>query len=770
MSAKDIRNLLDQFNSIEKTTLTESASIQEDSNDTNPYSGLSLDALEEQLEEERRKLRYAKGTKKPDAAIKAIELKIEKIQAAINSKTPKSTHDQVMETWDDPINNTDQTEVKVYQDSDGMWFWYKSRNGHVIIQGHEGYATEKEARLAANSNLMEKWVSKMKTPKKKKGMFAGKTVAALKAELKKLKASGPHKKGSEEYTKQQEVTFAIRAKTGWGKVTESDTEFSTLVDLLGAVGVAIFGINILKKMWTYRGPEDLDESDETPISKEQFVERAIGMLKKHRGYDLHPDDLAKITQMFETIYDEKELGHRDQAAVTAAIRVVMPNASTREISDAVKTAAADPNKSLMENVVEPKAHWTKKGQEAIISDGGKQVGIVQKSTNGETWSAYSNTTKKSQRGFKTSQAAINWVKKEYLDNTRQPSYNGDHEKRINVSESNTAGNSIDLWMRNNPSVDARTLEKLVHDIGYRDLEEFFGDNPDAVAAVMEFVVSAIDHVPEWQSHMRSSVNDMGEPLDEMFNFSKKHNVDFIYVKSTSSDGNVSYDVSMKYSNVANSKRYIGYIKKQTAGWIAAIYPDGRDGYYIKSSLYEKENDAKKWIERQFEINVLGLQEAGIAKLPTQTINNSMRAYEFILNEQTGSQTFYHMSPSESRHNIERLGLLVMIKKYTQRQRIPGVYMFRRFEDVCEWATWSRPYREPTDIWRISLPKDWTVFDDPALDMQRFHPVYSTNPIPPSAISRIPGHEIRAYCQAHLDIGTGNTRADSAEALAALYPD
>jgi len=49
-------------------------------------------------------------------------------------------------------------------------------------------------------------------------------------------------------------------------------------------------------------------------------------------------------------------------------------------------------------------------------------------------------------------------------------------------------------------------------------------------------------------------------------------------------------------------------------------------------------------------------------------------------------------------------------------------------------------------------------------------VYSTNPIPPSAISRIPGHEIRAYCQAHLDIGTGNTRADSAEALAALYPD
>jgi hypothetical protein len=33
-----------------------------------------------------------------------------------------------------------------------------------------------------------------------------------------LKASGPHKKGSEEYGRMRELAFAIRAKSGWGKV------------------------------------------------------------------------------------------------------------------------------------------------------------------------------------------------------------------------------------------------------------------------------------------------------------------------------------------------------------------------------------------------------------------------------------------------------------------------------------------------------------------------------------------------------------------------
>jgi hypothetical protein len=188
----------------------------------------------------------------------------------------------------------------------------------------------------------------------------------------------------------------------------------------------------------------------------------------------------------------------------------MPNANTREIADAVKTATANPEKALMENDSKIRMRWVDKGQEAYIGYDGNEIGHISKSSNGSTWSAYSNTTKKTQRGFETRGGAATWVKKEYQNNSPKPGYNGDHEKRIDVSESNTSGNLIDRWIRNNPGVDARTLEKLVGHIGYHDLEEFFGDNPDAVAAVMEFVVGAIDQVPEWQSHMRSTVNDIDE--------------------------------------------------------------------------------------------------------------------------------------------------------------------------------------------------------------------------------------------------------------------
>ena len=61
----------------------------------------------------------------------------------------------------------------------------------------------------------------MKTNPAKKGMFKGKTEAELKKELNALKKSGPHKEGSAEFTKERELEFAIRAKSGWGKKDES---------------------------------------------------------------------------------------------------------------------------------------------------------------------------------------------------------------------------------------------------------------------------------------------------------------------------------------------------------------------------------------------------------------------------------------------------------------------------------------------------------------------------------------------------------------------
>jgi hypothetical protein len=59
------------------------------------------------------------------------------------------------------------------------------------------------------------------TPASKKGMFDGKTEVELKKELAALKKTGPHKEGSKEFTKEKELNFAIRAKSGWKKTDES---------------------------------------------------------------------------------------------------------------------------------------------------------------------------------------------------------------------------------------------------------------------------------------------------------------------------------------------------------------------------------------------------------------------------------------------------------------------------------------------------------------------------------------------------------------------
>lgn len=66
--------------------------------------------------------------------------------------------------------------------------------------------------------LAEKWEEEVTVPESKKGMFKGRSKADLEAELAKLKKSGPHKEGSPEYTKEKELMFAIRAKSGWKSI------------------------------------------------------------------------------------------------------------------------------------------------------------------------------------------------------------------------------------------------------------------------------------------------------------------------------------------------------------------------------------------------------------------------------------------------------------------------------------------------------------------------------------------------------------------------
>jgi len=86
----------------------------------------------------------------------------------------------------------------------------------------------------AEDNLDEKIEGGIELNPEKKGMFKGKNKSELMSQYNKLKASGPHKKGSPAFTKMKELAFAIRAKSGWGKVKEAEIPHTGGVDVSGA--------------------------------------------------------------------------------------------------------------------------------------------------------------------------------------------------------------------------------------------------------------------------------------------------------------------------------------------------------------------------------------------------------------------------------------------------------------------------------------------------------------------------------------------------------
>lgn len=67
-------------------------------------------------------------------------------------------------------------------------------------------------------SLDEKWDKPTKVSPSERGKYQGKTKEELLRSYNALKASGPHERGSEGYGRMRELAFAIRAKTGWGKV------------------------------------------------------------------------------------------------------------------------------------------------------------------------------------------------------------------------------------------------------------------------------------------------------------------------------------------------------------------------------------------------------------------------------------------------------------------------------------------------------------------------------------------------------------------------
>jgi len=78
------------------------------------------------------------------------------------------------------------------------------------------------ARKIDEDEIEEKWREPTTVSPKERGKYEGKTRAELLKSYNSLKARGPHARGSKEYGRMKELAFAIRAKSGWGKVKEEE--------------------------------------------------------------------------------------------------------------------------------------------------------------------------------------------------------------------------------------------------------------------------------------------------------------------------------------------------------------------------------------------------------------------------------------------------------------------------------------------------------------------------------------------------------------------
>ena len=73
--------------------------------------------------------------------------------------------------------------------------------------------------LTILEKLEEKWGKEITVSPSEKGKYDNWTIDRLESRYRSLKGSGPHKKGSKEYSQMREIAFALRAKRGnWGKV------------------------------------------------------------------------------------------------------------------------------------------------------------------------------------------------------------------------------------------------------------------------------------------------------------------------------------------------------------------------------------------------------------------------------------------------------------------------------------------------------------------------------------------------------------------------
>jgi len=169
----------------------------------------------------------------------------------------------------------------------------------------------------SESELNEKWGTETKVAPSEKGKYEGKTKAELLKQYNALKAKGPHKKGSPDYGKMRELAFAIRAKSDWGKVDETDM-----------------------------GQADARKS--APSSKEEQEKVFSRTREKSRNLraelDADPELLTK--KVSESVINEKAVSKSQQQAAGAALAAKRGDAPKSKLKGASKEMAKMSTKEL----------------------------------------------------------------------------------------------------------------------------------------------------------------------------------------------------------------------------------------------------------------------------------------------------------------------------------------------------------------------------------------------------------------------------------------
>jgi hypothetical protein len=187
------------------------------------------------------------------------------------------------------------------------------------IKTLQGSIAKGEVNLAPamkEEQLDEKWGTETIISPEEKGKYTGKSKKELLKMYNMLKSKGPHKKKSPEYSKMRELSFAIRAKSGWGKVQEQNNHDllegdipSDQMDMGAGLGAgrsdSVLEQNMIGMSDELAAKKITDKIMGTPnlsINKiKEYVKRYLGMVNKS------PKDVDALAALVSANLEDKGL-------------------------------------------------------------------------------------------------------------------------------------------------------------------------------------------------------------------------------------------------------------------------------------------------------------------------------------------------------------------------------------------------------------------------------------------------------------------------------